>query len=93
MHSDANSDTIPPLLTNVPEMRRRLIEFVKSKGGQADRTEMKEHLGIDPDIYWPCFNQATKTKKLIPIYERVEISPGMFLGRPIIGAYKLASKE
>lgn len=76
--------------TDVKDMRARLIAFVKSMGGQAGRREMKEYLGLDPIVHWECFDRAVKTKKLTPIYGTGEISPGLFLSRKPVVAYRLA---
>jgi hypothetical protein len=76
--------------TDVKQMRAKLIAFVKSMGGQAGRTEMKEHLGLDPVRYYVHFDRAVKTKKLIPIHSMGEISPGLFLSRKPVVAYRLA---
>jgi fructose-bisphosphate aldolase class 1 len=73
----------------VKEMRARIVEFVKLSGGQAERSAIKEHLGLDQWDFSEIFNRALKTTKLTPIYGRGEISPGLFLRvKPVI-TYKL----
>ena len=84
---------MPTLTHDVKEMRSRAIEFVKSKGGEAGRSEIKAHLGLDPVVHWPCFDRAMKTAKLKPVYRLVEVSPGLFLSRPIVTGYRLARPQ
>lgn len=74
----------------VKDLRAKAVAFVTSKGGQAGREEIKEHLGLDLWAYSEPFNQAMKTTKLVPLHSKGEISPGIFLRRPPIVAYRLA---
>lgn len=78
-------------MKNIKDMRQKIIDFVKSCGGQADRCKIKKHLGIEPIAYSGQFDRAVKTKKLTPVYGTGEISPGLFLSRKPIIAYKLAA--
>lgn len=78
---------------DVKSMRAKLVAFVESKGGQADRSDMKRHLGIDPEVWWPAFDQAVNTVKLQPVYGSGEISPGLFLSRKPVIAYRLADRQ
>jgi hypothetical protein len=73
----------------IKEMREKIIAFVESEGGQAERRAIKEHIGLDQFVNSECFNRAVKTKKLEPIYGSGEIGSGLFLRvKPVI-AYKL----
>ena len=74
---------------DVKEMRTRILLFVESKGGIADRSQLREHVGVPAYQYSPLFNQAVKTKKLKPIYGDGEIMPNVFLSRPPVLAYQL----
>ena len=73
----------------IKEMRARIIEFVKLRGGEAERIRIKQYLELDPAIYSECFNRAVKTKKLEPVYGSGHVGSGLFLRvKPAI-AYKL----
>lgn len=76
--------------TDVKIMRSKIIAFLQSKGGEAERRAIKEHLGIEPIIHSETFNRAVTSTKLRPIYGRGEIAPGYFLSRPPVVAYALA---
>lgn len=76
--------------TEVQDYRTRAIAFIKSMGGQAGRSEIKTHLGLNPVDYWPSFDRAMRTKKLVPIFGDGQIAPGLFLARPPIVAYRIA---
>jgi hypothetical protein len=73
----------------IKKMRARIVEFVKSNGGQADRRAIKEHLGLDPLVHWECFDRAVKTKKLEPVYGSGHVGSGLFLRVKPVVAYKL----
>jgi hypothetical protein len=74
----------------IKEMRTQIVAFVKSMGGHAGRAEIKRHLGLDPMTYSEPFNRAVKTVKLRPVYGTGEISPGLFLSRKPVVAYRTA---
>ena len=76
--------------TDVKDMRERAIAFIKSMGGQAGRSEIKEHLGLDPIVHWPCFDRAVKTKRFSPIHGTGQIAPGFFWRRSPVVAYRIA---
>ena len=78
---------------DVKEMRKEILRYVAEKGGQADRTQLRNHLKIPYCAYWPVFDQAVKTKKLIPVYGHGEITVGIFLRRPAVIGYLLAVKQ
>ena len=78
-------------ITDVSKMRALLIKFVTSNGGQARRDEMRKHVGIDGTDWCGVFDRAVKTKHLVPIHGTGEVSPGLFLSRPPVVAYRLAA--
>lgn len=77
------------MTTSVKDLRAKAIAFVAASGGQADHAELKKHLGFDLGSYSESFNRAMKTAKLQPIYSTGEISPGLFLRRKPVVAYRL----
>jgi len=74
----------------IKDMRGKIISFLESKGGMAVRSEIRKFVGLTGPEHSEVFYRATKSKKLIPIYGTGEISPGLFLGRPPILAFKLS---
>lgn len=76
--------------TEIKILRSKIIAFLASaKGGEAARSALKKHLGIDPMIHSEPFNRAVKTTKITPVYGSGEIAPGLFLSRPPVVAYRL----
>lgn len=85
----------PPATRDVRTVRARAIAFITANGGQADRSAIKEHLGLDPLAYWPCFDQAMRTAKLVPVYGdgvigRTADGAPLVLSRKPVVAYCLA---
>ena len=77
------------MTTSVKDLRAKAIAFVTTNGGQADRAELKKHLGFDLGSYSESFNRVVKPTKLQPVYSTGEISPGLFLSRKPVVAYRL----
>lgn len=78
-----------PLEKKVPVMRERVIAYLKSQGGTAERTALKEHLGIERFACNGWLDDALKTKKIIPLYGSGEVAPGLYLRVKPVVAYKL----
>lgn len=74
----------------VKTMREKIVAFVKSEGGIADRSKIKAHLGIEDWRYNPAFERATKTTRLVPVFGDGHIGSGLYLRRKPIVAYRLA---
>ena len=80
---------------DVKTMREKAIAFVTKSGGQADRSAIKAHLGIEQFAYSATFDQAMKTKRLTPVRGDGVIgklgAQTLVLGTKPIIAYRLAA--
>ena len=76
--------------TDVKQTREKIVEFVTKSGGIADRSVIKEHLGLDGMTYYEFFEKALKTTRLKPIYGTGQIGKNLFVTRRPIVAYRLS---
>ena len=83
--------------TDVKLVRGKIIDFVKSKGGKADYSDIKSMLGLEQYKYYGFLEKALKTTKLTPVYGSGKIGPvgltQFILARKPIIAFELTLKS
>jgi hypothetical protein len=80
--------------TEIQTMRHKAIAFIAGQGGTADRTALRQHLGIEKYAHSEIFNRAMKSTKIVPLHSDGVIGKlgetTLVLGRKPVIAYRLS---